>query len=251
MPKNSMRTCTAAVALSLSLLSLAGCGLMASRDSPLPASATAGTREAAPSLAEAHYQAGRNFQASTQYAAAIESYQRALQRDPMHADAHNALGIIFMIQGREAEALAHFQAAATIEPQRPYLQANLRLARSVISAHKVQRDVAQAPKAAVAEPPKAAPLDAAGPEAQSEGEVRVVRVASNVYEMQYPVTQVGAPPAAPAARAVLPPPVAASVERVDTLRLRMATVLESWPAYAQRMRLGQPVASGKASDGPA
>jgi tetratricopeptide (TPR) repeat protein len=226
---------------------------MASRGQPGPASAANGATSAS-SVAEAHYQAGRRFQATTQYDAAIESYQRALQRDPLHADAHNALGIVFMIQGREAEALAHFQAAAGIDPQRPYLQANLRLARSVISAHKVQRELADSAKARVAEPPKAAaaPQPRDEPEVQSEGEVRVVRVASNVYEMQYPVAPVPAPEAAPpVARPVLPPPVAASLERAGTLRLRMATVLESWPAYAQRMRLEQPVASSRTSNGPA
>lgn len=257
MPQLPMHARATAVALSLSVLSLAGCGLMAPREASGPAAAATGSPDAARSLAEAHYQAGRRFQATTKYDAAIESYQRALQRDPMHADAHNALGIVFMIQGREAEALAHFQAAASIDPQRPYLQANLRLANSVIAAHKAQRDLAEAAKARVSEAPKAAPLPqasvAAGPEIQSEGEVRVVRVASNVYEMQYPVPQASAPQVAPAARPVLPPPVAASVEHVDTLRLRMAMVLESWPAYVQRMRLGQPVASasGKTSDGPA
>lgn len=48
---------------------------------------------------DALYWAGRYFQGQGQYEQALKAYRQALAMAPNHADAHNALGVIYSLQG--------------------------------------------------------------------------------------------------------------------------------------------------------
>src|SRR5262245_25760124 len=48
--------------------------------------------------------------------AALTSYERAVERDPAHAQAHDRLGFVLGRLGRTAEALTHFERAVAIAP---------------------------------------------------------------------------------------------------------------------------------------
>ena len=217
----SRTLCAASVACGL-----AGCGTAPRTELPIAAASTA------VASAEALYQAGRQLQAGAQYEAALETYQRALERDPLHADAHNAFAIVCSLLGRDAEALRHFEAAAALEPGRAYLVANRDRARRI--AHPPTAPLFAVPVASQVMKPVAAP--AAGESdsraSQDDGPVRLVQVAPNVYEMHYSVALAArgvATTVAPAPRATAPMVTAMA----STLKLRMANALSTVPTLAQ------------------
>ena len=74
---------------------------------------------------EALYWAGRYFQGQGKYEQALKAYRQALAMAPNHADAHNALGVIYSLQGRTGLAEQEFRAALAIDPEAARVHNNL------------------------------------------------------------------------------------------------------------------------------
>lgn len=74
---------------------------------------------------EALYAVGRYHQGQIRYDKAIDAYQQLLTEYPDHAEAHNALGIIFAIQGSHDGAIVEFEKAALNAPNSASIRNNL------------------------------------------------------------------------------------------------------------------------------
>ena len=62
---------------------------------------------------------------------AIAHFEKALERDPGYADAHNNLGVMFFRQGRMMSAEQHFETALRLQPDHTDAQGNLERLRAV------------------------------------------------------------------------------------------------------------------------
>lgn len=74
---------------------------------------------------EALYAVGRYHHGQIRYDKAIDAYRRLLAEYPDHAEAHNALGIIFAIQGGHDAAIEQFETAALHAPDSASIRNNL------------------------------------------------------------------------------------------------------------------------------
>lgn len=81
--------------------------------------------------ADAMYQLGRYYQAKVNYAEAIAAYEKALQADPGHVEAHNGLGVTHCLQDRHELALQYFRKAIGMAPLAAHLHNNLGYAHLV------------------------------------------------------------------------------------------------------------------------
>ncbi|SEN88022.1 Tetratricopeptide repeat-containing protein [Nitrosospira multiformis] len=81
--------------------------------------------------ADAMYQLGRYYQARVNYAEAIATYEKVLQADPGHVEAHNGLGIAHCLQDRHELALQYFRKAIGMAPLAAHLHNNLGYAHLV------------------------------------------------------------------------------------------------------------------------
>lgn len=75
--------------------------------------------------AGAHYLIGRQIESTRDWARAAEAYRQALQRDPAHVPARNALGVALARLGLLEEAEAQLRQAVAAAPQRGDLHSNL------------------------------------------------------------------------------------------------------------------------------
>jgi Flp pilus assembly protein TadD len=57
---------------------------------------------------------------------AVQEFQMSLKLNPLNANAHNSLGVVFALQGHLDEAIREFKAALEIEPAHINAQNNLR-----------------------------------------------------------------------------------------------------------------------------
>lgn len=81
--------------------------------------------------ADAMYQLGRYYQARVNYAEAIAAYEKVLEADPGHVEAHNGLGVAHCLQDRHELALRYFRKAIGIAPLAAHLHNNLGYAHLV------------------------------------------------------------------------------------------------------------------------
>ncbi|ODT69353.1 MAG: pilus assembly protein TadD [Nitrosomonadales bacterium SCN 54-20] len=81
--------------------------------------------------ANAMYQLGRYYQARINYAEAIAAYEKALEADPGHVEAHNGLGVAHCLQDRHELALQYFRKAIGMAPLAAHLYNNLGYAHLV------------------------------------------------------------------------------------------------------------------------
>ncbi|SFU69511.1 LytR C-terminal domain-containing protein [Nitrosospira multiformis] len=81
--------------------------------------------------ADAMYQLGRYYQARVNHAEAIAAYEKALEADPGHVEAHNGLGVAHCLQDRHELALQYFRKAIGIAPLAAHLHNNLGYAHLV------------------------------------------------------------------------------------------------------------------------
>ena len=75
-----------------------------------------------------HYTLGNTLRAQGRAADAVAHYQRAIEIDPYHANAHNNLGIALIAQGRIAVAITHYERALAISPNYANAHSNLGMA---------------------------------------------------------------------------------------------------------------------------
>lgn len=92
---------------------------------------TAGVQNDMDAVFQAHGNLGRTFQAQGDYAAAAESYQRALALRPEFADGHNNLGLVFYAQRKMDDAIKSFQTALTLRPDFVLAHCNMGIALMV------------------------------------------------------------------------------------------------------------------------
>lgn len=224
-------------------LAVAGCSTSSRQNASGPdASPHSSTRHGA-GHADAHYALGRYYQGQVRYDQAIRAYREVLESRPDHAEARNALGVIYALQGqgalaedelraalalapgaahihnnlgyallgqgRAAEATLFFEEALRLSPGHARASENLRLAQAKLDASAVE----ESPKMATLRTTEPAPAQAppGGTPAEPGSPVRLMPVASNVYELRY-----AAPPPADAGQ-VKPParnpaPAAARLE---------------------------------------
>lgn len=81
--------------------------------------------------ADAMYQLGRYYQVRVNYAEAIAAYEKALEADPRHVEAHNGLGVTHCLQDRHELALQYFRKAIGMAPLAAHLHNNLGYAHLV------------------------------------------------------------------------------------------------------------------------
>jgi tetratricopeptide (TPR) repeat protein len=81
--------------------------------------------------ADAMYQLGRYYQARINHAEAIAAYEKALEADPGHVEAHNGLGVAHCLQDRHELALQYFRKAIGMAPLAAHLHNNLGYAHLV------------------------------------------------------------------------------------------------------------------------
>ncbi|SET16569.1 Tetratricopeptide repeat-containing protein [Nitrosospira multiformis] len=81
--------------------------------------------------ADGMYQLGRYYQARVNYAEAIAAYEKALEADPGHVEAHNGLGVTHCLQDRHELALQYFRKAIGMAPLAAHLHNNLGYAHLV------------------------------------------------------------------------------------------------------------------------
>ena len=71
------------------------------------------------------YQRGRYFQGQRRWAQAEQSFRKALELQPNHAEAHNALGAVFAARGQLVEAEGAFRTALRLAPDQAHIRGNL------------------------------------------------------------------------------------------------------------------------------
>ena len=67
----------------------------------------------------------RAYQTGRDYERAAESYRNAIKANPDNAEAHNALGVLYAMQGKTDPAIAELMTAATLAPKAVHIQNNL------------------------------------------------------------------------------------------------------------------------------
>lgn len=75
--------------------------------------------------ADAWYQTGRYYQGQLRYDDAAAAYHGALRADSTHAEAHNALGVLYASRGYYALAEQHFQSAMALNGTAAHVYNNL------------------------------------------------------------------------------------------------------------------------------
>ena len=79
-----------------------------------------------------YYEIGVSYLRQLRLDQAMEQFDLAIGADPQFADAINSAGVIHARQGRPSEALAAFQRAVDIEPDRPGFRINVALAHHLL-----------------------------------------------------------------------------------------------------------------------
>jgi tetratricopeptide (TPR) repeat protein len=69
-----------------------------------------------PDTADYYYQEGKNFQTQGQYENALQSFKKAVEKDPKHHMALNELGYEYEMKGMIDDALKSYQACIDIKP---------------------------------------------------------------------------------------------------------------------------------------
>jgi HemY protein len=70
-------------------------------------------------LSNSHWHAGQAAEAKKDFAAAERHYREGVSLDPNHADLQASLGVLYLVQGRFADALAPLETYHRLEPQNP------------------------------------------------------------------------------------------------------------------------------------
>jgi tetratricopeptide (TPR) repeat protein len=91
--------------------------------------------------AEAHYNLGNVLLHQGKEAEAIAHYEQALRLNPDYAEAYNNLGIVLMDQGRVPEAMAHFEQAVRIKPDHALAHNNL--GNALLQSGRIQEAIQQ------------------------------------------------------------------------------------------------------------
>ena len=86
--------------------------------------------------AEQYYEIGVGYLRQLRLEQALEQFDLALGADPRYADARNARGVVLARQGRAAEALESFAAAADIEPEQMGFRVNVALAHHLLGDYR-------------------------------------------------------------------------------------------------------------------
>ncbi len=76
-------------------------------------------------VTDPNYQIGRSHQGRIRYDAAIAAYRKSLEANPSNAEAHNALGVIYAIQGKHEQAVIELKAALALAPTAAHIHNNL------------------------------------------------------------------------------------------------------------------------------
>lgn len=140
--------------------------------------------------------AGRNS------AGAIEAVQYLLDRNPEDSEAHHALALLLDADGREAEALSHYERAASLKPDNEVYRVSYQTALlAAADSGEPGVDMPCPPTPSSTPPP--APQSTVAPsephEAVSPARSNVARrLAANSKEKPAPATEPSAMPAAPA-----------------------------------------------------
>lgn len=176
-------------------LSLAGTALLigcAAPSKPLAVKAVAPNVSISSTDAQALYRIGRYYQSESRHKEAEEAFHAVLAINPAHADARNALGVTYYVQGWMSKAEEQFQLAVVAAPDLPYLRDNLDRLHALTSTSKPA--AAMPTKVSPATDPEAAPI------ASPATATQLVSIAPNVWELK--------PVAASSATIVLPAKVA-------------------------------------------
>jgi tetratricopeptide (TPR) repeat protein len=67
---------------------------------------------------------------------AIQHFHQALQVHPDFAEAHNNLGLVFLMAGQPEKSLPHFSAALRLKPDLAIAQDNLKRAQRQLEARQ-------------------------------------------------------------------------------------------------------------------
>lgn len=113
--------CLSACALAV----LCGCSSTPVADALLLRIAPVERAEHAMNRTDALYQTGRYYQGQIRYGEAIAAYQQVLLANPDHVDAHNALAVIHANLGQYEQAERHFKEALSSAVDAGYLYNNL------------------------------------------------------------------------------------------------------------------------------
>jgi Flp pilus assembly protein TadD len=113
-----------AIALVGGLSLLSGCAMLRGPDHSAGTEPATAVRNAG-AHSEAEYRAGRDFQGQMRYDRAATAYRNVLAEYPDHAEAHNALGVVYSVQGLTRQAEQEFTAAIAAAPWLSHLHNNL------------------------------------------------------------------------------------------------------------------------------
>jgi hypothetical protein len=103
----------------------AGCSTLPTATGEIPHETPASAPVSQGLSTESLYKLARYYQGSAREAEAIATYQRLLREAPDHADGHNALGVLYALQGKFALAIEELSAAVRAAPGSAYLHGNL------------------------------------------------------------------------------------------------------------------------------
>jgi Flp pilus assembly protein TadD len=84
-----------------------------------------GSIRARHSAAESHYELGCYMQERQKHKPAIEEFKVAVQMDPSHVKAYNAMGVSYDALGEHSRAVASYEAALRVYPKLDYVLNNL------------------------------------------------------------------------------------------------------------------------------
>lgn len=113
-----------AIALVGGLSLLTGCAMLRGPDESAGIEPAMAVRKAGVQ-SETQYRAGRDFQVQMRYDRAATAYRNVLAEYPDHAEAHNALGVVYSVQGLTRQAEQEFMAAIAAAPWLSHLHNNL------------------------------------------------------------------------------------------------------------------------------
>ena len=109
--------------LLVSMMMLTGCGTGFFKSSML--TDFWGNVRPVKDLAVSHYKLGRFYQQRAQHGKAVIEFNRAVDVDPEHVNAYNALGVAYGALHEYENAENAFRKAITLDPERAYLHNNL------------------------------------------------------------------------------------------------------------------------------
>lgn len=104
---------------------LAACSSIPTEDGPALLISPVQRVEHSALSADAWYQTGRYHQGQSRYDEAAAAYESTLRANPDHAEAHNALGVVYASQGRYGLAEQHFQSAMALSGGAAHVYNNL------------------------------------------------------------------------------------------------------------------------------